>query len=108
MRWASAGHDPAIVFHPHNCRFEELDGADIPLGIFPETSYAEFKSKALCSGDILLLGTDGIWETANPAGEMFGKERLRDLMREMSSQIATDMAQEIEKRLDEYRGSGSQ
>jgi sigma-B regulation protein RsbU (phosphoserine phosphatase) len=108
VRWASAGHDPAIVFHPHNGRFEELDGADIPLGIFPETAYAEFTSKSLCPGDILLLGTDGIWETSNPAGEMFGKERLRDLIREIASRTASEMAEAIETRLDEYRGAGSQ
>jgi len=108
VRWASAGHDPAIVFHPHNGRFEELDGADIPLGIFPEIEYQEYTSRALCPGDILILGTDGIWETRNPAGELFGKERLRDLIREMSGQSAKEMAEAIEKRLDEYRGTGSQ
>jgi len=107
VRWASAGHDPAIVFHPHNGRFEELDGADIPLGVFPETTYAEYTSKALCPGDILLLGTDGIWEMRNQADEMFGKQRLRDLIREMSSSTATQIAEEIQKRLDEFRGNSS-
>ena len=30
-----------------------------------------------------MIGTDGIWESRNPAGEFYGKDRLRDLTREL-------------------------
>ncbi len=33
-------------------------------------------------GQILLIGKDGIWETHNESGEMFGKKRLSTLIRE--------------------------
>src|SRR6185369_11951702 len=107
VRWASAGHDPTIVFHPDDGTFRELDGADLPLGIDAETQYEEYQSE-IRSGDVLILGTDGIWETRNPEGELFGKERLRDLIRKARGGSAREIAEAIEKTVDEYRGHGTQ
>ncbi len=104
VRWSSAGHDPAIVFHPDDGSFEELDGGEIPLGIDIDVQYVEYESNSLRSGDILLLGTDGIWETRNANDELFGKDRLRELIRGVSSHSAKEIAQEIEQQLDRYRG----
>jgi sigma-B regulation protein RsbU (phosphoserine phosphatase) len=108
VRWASAGHDPTIVFHPHDDTFHELDGADLPLGIDAETQYEEYQYEDVRRGDLLILGTDGIWETRNPAGELFGKDRLRGLIRALGNRPARDIAAAIEKTLDEYRGDATQ
>jgi sigma-B regulation protein RsbU (phosphoserine phosphatase) len=35
----------------------------------------------MIAGQILLVGTDGIWEAANARGEMFGKERFKAVVR---------------------------
>ena len=107
-RWASAGHDPTIVFRPRDDSFHELDGGDVPLGIAPDTQYEEYQSNDIHSGDILILGTDGIWEARNPAGEMFGKDRLRDAIRAHHTRPAAEIAQAIERALDEFRGTAVQ
>ena len=57
---------------------------------------------------MLILGTDGIWETRNPEGELFGKDRLRDLIRKARGGSAREIAEAIEKTLDEYRGDATQ
>ena len=108
FRWASAGHDPAIVFRPSDDSFRELEGGDLPLGVVPDTEYEEYRSNSLAPGDIVILGTDGIWETMNQGGELFGKDRLRDLMREHSNEPVAEIAAALERTLDAYRGACTQ
>ena len=53
-----------------------LDGVlGLPLGISAEAIYHE-STRVLRPGDQIVFYTDGITEAANPAGEMFGMERL--------------------------------
>jgi sigma-B regulation protein RsbU (phosphoserine phosphatase) len=108
VRWACAGHDPAIVFHPDTGAFEELEGGGLPLGIDADEQYQEHAANPLRPGDILVLGTDGIWELRDTAGRMFGKERLRELMRRFGDRPARELAAAIERQLDEFRGEVNQ
>ena len=81
MRWATAGHDPVIVYDAERDQFSELSGGDVPLGIEPGVAYRELSREELTPGTVLVCGTDGIWEARNRAGEMFGKDRLREVVR---------------------------
>ena len=80
LEWVRAGHDPAIFYEPKTKSFEELDGQDIPLGVETSWTYKEKKKAGLSAGQILLLATDGVWEAQNISGEMFGKDRIHDLI----------------------------
>ncbi len=79
--WVRAGHDPAIIYDPSRDRFEELKGTGIALGVDEEFTYPENHKTGLSEGQIIAVGTDGIWETCNQDGEMFGKERFRNVIR---------------------------
>jgi serine phosphatase RsbU (regulator of sigma subunit) len=59
---------------------ERLDPTCTVLGLFQDwdCSIAELR---LCEGDTLVLYTDGITESFNPAGEEFGVERLIEALR---------------------------
>lgn len=104
VRWASAGHDPTIVFHPATSAFTELEGSGIPLGIMDDAEYQQYETKGLAKGDVLVIGTDGIWESRNPAGEFFGKDRLRDLMRVHAAKPSHEIAALIQSTLVAFRG----
>jgi len=80
LRWARAGHEPVLVYDPTNDVFEDLNEGSIPLGI-ERVEFEEYCYGRLAPGTLLIAGTDGLWEAMNPAGEMFGKERLRDVVR---------------------------
>jgi len=82
LRWVRAGHDPALYYDSATKQFEELRGDGMALGIDSDLKYEENSISGLSAGQILLLGTDGLWETQNEKGEMFGKERLKMLMRQ--------------------------
>jgi len=77
MHYVNAGHLPALVLR--NGTIHELHATAPPVGYFekPEMSMSSF---GLVTGDRLLLHTDGITEAANPAGELFGRDRLKELL----------------------------
>src|SRR5262249_9076818 len=76
-RWRSAGQDPVIVFDPAENRLTEVGKGDLPLGVLDDTQYSERLSPAFRPGQILFIGTDGVWELPDAKGEQFGKDRLR-------------------------------
>ncbi|MCH7602922.1 MAG: SpoIIE family protein phosphatase [Planctomycetes bacterium] len=107
-RWISAGHDPAILYDPDTGEFSELEGKDLPLGVdenwtFREESRADFKA-----GQVIVLGTDGIWEARNEANEMYGKEPLQNVIREHAAQSAKQIADAVIDDLVRFRGGQPQ
>jgi sigma-B regulation protein RsbU (phosphoserine phosphatase) len=53
----------------------------------------------LHAGDIVLVGTDGIWEASDTSGQMYGKERLIELIGlhkdESAQQIASSVVESV-------------
>jgi sigma-B regulation protein RsbU (phosphoserine phosphatase) len=92
ISWVNAGHDPALLYAPDRDHFAELGGHQLPLGVFTDSRYQANRTEMI-AGQILLVGTDGIWEAANARGEMFGKERFKAVVRrhhQSSAQEITD------------------
>ncbi|BHH85346.1 SpoIIE family protein phosphatase [Desulforhopalus sp. 52FAK] len=88
IEWIRAGHDPALLYDPASDTFEELKGSGIALGVMDEVEYKINKREGLVHDQIIAVGTDGIWEAFNPQEEMFGKKRLRELIRANASRSA--------------------
>jgi serine phosphatase RsbU (regulator of sigma subunit) len=103
-RWVSAGHDPAIIYDPVKNSFEEPDAGSLPLGIMDDTIYEEHAYGPLHPGQILVLGTDGVWEMPNSAGELFGKPRLREAIQAASERTSEQISQAIRDTLTKFRG----
>jgi sigma-B regulation protein RsbU (phosphoserine phosphatase) len=104
MRWVSAGHDPAILYDPATGQFEEVGDGDLPLGVTDDTEYVEHTHGPLNPGQVILIGTDGVWELPDAKGEQFGKNRLRDAIRESASLSAEEISKTLRDRLAAFRG----
>jgi sigma-B regulation protein RsbU (phosphoserine phosphatase) len=104
FRRASAGHDPALIYSPVDDKFDEIDVGGLPLGVDPSADYIEGQFEPLQSGHVMLIGTDGIWETRSPAGEQFGKERLRTVIRGTADKTAAEMIDAVVAALNAFRG----
>jgi sigma-B regulation protein RsbU (phosphoserine phosphatase) len=100
--WVRAGHDPALVYDPQRDDFEELKGNGIALGIDDDVHYEENQKGGLANGQIIAVGTDGIWEAANRDGEMFGKARLRDIIRKNADRTASDILAAVYDELNHF------
>jgi sigma-B regulation protein RsbU (phosphoserine phosphatase) len=77
LTYTNAGHlPPALIRQGQGTR---LDVNGTIVGCFPHVSYEE-SSVRLEPGDLLLCFTDGISELENAFGEMYGEDRLIELV----------------------------
>jgi sigma-B regulation protein RsbU (phosphoserine phosphatase) len=102
IRWVNAGHDPAVVYTENGGGFDELSGHCLPLGVSEKAAYQEYQ-RTIQPGQIILIGTDGIWESQNDRRQMFGKKRFRDLIRAHAREPAKDILQAVITGLDKFR-----
>ena len=103
LRYVRAGHDPALLYDPATDDFLELGGRGIPLGIDGDWRYEENVVRGLPPGAVLALGTDGIWEARGRDGDMYGKTRLRHVLRRAASLDAAGVAREALADLEAFR-----
>jgi sigma-B regulation protein RsbU (phosphoserine phosphatase) len=108
MRWVSAGHDPAIVFDTATGAFSEVGEGDLPLGVMDDTAYTEQTAGPFSPGQVVFVGTDGVWEMPDAKGEPFGKDRLREAIRESAAGSAADIAKAVRDQLAGFRGDARQ
>jgi sigma-B regulation protein RsbU (phosphoserine phosphatase) len=102
LQWVRAGHDPAIIYDPGQNRFEELTGVGIALGVNEDFRYEENLKSGVTEGQIIALGTDGIWEAFNNDGIMFGKKRFREIIRRNAKESAGNILDAVYDELDQY------
>jgi PAS domain S-box-containing protein len=108
LQWVRAGHDPALIYDPERNTFEELSGEGIALGVSEDVRYEENVKSGVAEGQVIALGTDGIWEAINRDGQMFGKERFRDVIRSHAKENAITILSAVYDELDHYtRGQKS-
>ncbi len=109
LEWVRAGHDPAILYDPGPDVFDELKGPGLALGVDSDFSYDLNRKTGLRDGQIIAIGTDGIWEAANTDGEMFGKKRFKALLSGHAAAPAADILNAVFSSLDEFtRGKKSE
>jgi predicted ATPase/serine phosphatase RsbU (regulator of sigma subunit) len=105
--WVRAGQDPAVRYSPVTDTFEQLGGPGLALGVEEAWKYSQF-TDIVEPGQIIVLGTDGVWETRNDRGEMFGKQRLKDVIRRNAKFSAEGMRQAVVDAVTDFRGRAPQ
>ncbi len=108
VRWVRAGHEPAMIYNPSSDSFDELHGRGIALGVDETYSFEEQIRELWSDSQIVLIGTDGIWETENPQGEEFGKKRLMEIIRQHKNRSSEQIVQAITAALAGHRETAPQ
>ncbi len=91
--YANCGHNPPLLLRvAGGC--ETLTSSGPALGMWPG---AQFKPDdvALEPGDTLVLYTDGVIEVMNAGGEMFGVERLEDVLRQHAGRPSRQLVRAV-------------
>lgn len=102
MRWVRAGHDPALVIGREGEEVIRLGGPGMALGVDRDWVYAENARTGLAAGQFLIMGTDGLWEARNPDGEMFGKSRVVEAVRNAAGRTAEGIADAVFETLETF------
>jgi sigma-B regulation protein RsbU (phosphoserine phosphatase) len=92
VRYLNAGHLPPLLVR--GTAIDELRLGSMALGFFAEASFSE-QTLRLSEGDALVVVSDGVVEAMNAAGDFFGDERLRAVLRETAGRPAQQIGQAI-------------
>ena len=103
LEWVRAGHDPGLMYDPATDTFKEMGGSGMALGVDENWIYRENRTSDISKGHVILLGTDGVWEAANPKGKMFGKEPIYDAIRKNHNGSANEILEAILYTLDKFQ-----
>jgi len=77
--YSNAGHPPVLHYQAATGQVRELGVGGTVLGVWEEIEYPR-ETVSLGIGDALVLYTDGIIEASNASEEVFGIERLHDVI----------------------------
>jgi len=104
LRLANAGHNYPFILD-QTARELPLDG--LPLGIDEEYVFNETTAQ-LMPGDVLVFYTDGVVEAMNEHGQLFGFERLQDLLKETTVRRPRSLTRQIVRTVRAFAGATPQ
>jgi CHASE2 domain-containing sensor protein len=101
VRYSTGGHLPMIMARKGEAEPRLIDLKEgMPLGLF-EGTFCEEKI-SFQSGDMFILYTDGVTEAMNPKDEMFGQEKLVDLVKQNINAEAQTLVDVIQDAVKKY------
>jgi PAS domain S-box-containing protein len=103
IKYAGAGHS-VCLFSAQGHFKQLLDSSGPALGWFA-TMKIPSKTIAIDAGDILLLTTDGIEEAMSASGELFGRERILEILHEHASEPAAEIVRALYAAVRRFRAS---
>ena len=103
LKWVRAGHEPGLRFNPDTGAFTDITGEGMALGIFEDVVYEEFASSPLKPGEMIVLLSDGITETRDSRGRLFGRERLKEIIQENAMQPAISIVEACLQEVGSFR-----
>jgi len=91
VSYINAGHAPGYVLDEFGAIKATLNSEFPPLAILPDTEFSIGGPVSLESGDTVLLISDGVLEAMSPDGQMFGAERMLEVVRENRTGCASEI-----------------
>lgn len=101
LRYVNAGHNPQFVLRAAG--IVPLGSTGMPIALYAGHGYTESRID-LVPGDLLFFYTDGLVETENEQGEMFGTERLQSMLESERTESIGNLLHHVEQRIATFRG----
>lgn len=98
--YAGAGHQAFVLDAEGNVA--TLDSTSQPLGLDAHLVVRCGEERQLRTGDLLLMVTDGVQEALAPEGEMFGIERMLEIVRTHHRESAQSIVSRLYEAIDVF------
>jgi sigma-B regulation protein RsbU (phosphoserine phosphatase) len=85
----------------HNGKNEVIEATGLPLGLFDEADYDEFKFR-MKPGDMFVFFSDGILDARNSEGHLFGRGRVEKIVAECAKKSADCVVDSLFKAAAEF------
>ena len=102
MTYSSAGHNPLLVYKKNEDKVELLGTKGVAIGFIDNYLYKE-NNVELTNGDIVVFYTDGIIECENSKRELFGIERLKEILYRVKELSAEEIKDVILSEIESFR-----
>lgn len=106
IEYASAGHQPMLIWRAETGKIESIKQTTDPIGVERSSTYTGMKL-TVRQGDIIILYTDGLIEALNQEGRQYGIETLSQVVTENNSLSAKEIASEVKHNIQAFVGSAS-
>ncbi len=97
--YVNAGHVPA--FWLRGGQVDSLAADNVPLGMYEPEVY-QAREIQLAPGDVLALYTDGIIDAANSRSELYGRDRLQQVLSDYRDSALTLASQAVLKSVRDF------
>jgi len=108
---ASAGHNPLIAYKQKKGKIESYNPGGIAIGFRKGDIYKSIIKEETISideGDIFVFYTDGVTEAMNNRQEVFGEQRLKEIIEQCSRLTPREIEQRIIEAVKEFSGDAPQ
>jgi serine phosphatase RsbU (regulator of sigma subunit)/putative methionine-R-sulfoxide reductase with GAF domain len=103
LTYANAGHNQLLLINGDRGKVERLQKGGMALAVLADNQYQEHRL-VINPGDALIFYTDGITEQFSPDGEIFGEERLLEVLTSLKGQSVQQLFDRLHATLAEFRG----
>ncbi|MEE9542405.1 MAG: PP2C family protein-serine/threonine phosphatase [Thermodesulfobacteriota bacterium] len=104
LNYSNAGHCHPLLVRASKKNIEKLKTkGGLPLGVVPSGVFDK-KTVTMKKGDLLLFYTDGLVEATNRDNEMFGEERLHELLIDCLNDSVDKIKERLLKELQNFCG----
>jgi sigma-B regulation protein RsbU (phosphoserine phosphatase) len=100
--YTNAGHLPPILIRDGEPSLLEVNG--MVVGAFPFAQWGESRLE-LKRGDLLVCYTDGVTEPENEYGEMFGEQRLMELLVKNAARDSEEIVAVVSESVRQWTGT---
>ena len=108
IEFSDAGHEITLVLHPDGT-VDEVNPAKKrpPLAAMEDMEYM-MDTTTINKGDVVFLYTDGVPEATNAEGELYGMDRLKNILQKSVGLKPQDLLVAVRKDVDEFVGDADQ
>src|SRR5262249_53734912 len=107
IAYNNAGHAPPYLFRRRTGEVLTLSRTGFPIGLMYDARFMRRHGLVLEPSDLLLLYTDGITETMNAEGEMFGPERLQEVLPRLAALSPREAIKALDEEAAKFAGANN-